>query len=87
MLYLKQHLKVSYQFDGSPDRQEIPEIPFGALREVVINAVVHRDYFKKGSNIQVEIFDDRVEISSPGSLPRGLSPQEFGKKSVLRNPN
>jgi ATP-dependent DNA helicase RecG len=87
MLYLKQHLKVRYEFDGSPTRKEIPEIPFEALREAVINAVIHRDYFIKGANVMVEIFDDRVEISSPGGLPKGLDIKDFGKKSVLRNPN
>ena len=69
MIYLKQHLNVRYEFDGSPARKEIPEIPYAALREAVINAVIHRDYFEKGANVMVEIFDDRVEITSPGSLP------------------
>lgn len=87
MLYLKQHLKVRYEFDGSPARKEIPEIPFAALREAVINAVIHRDYFFKGANVMIEIFDDRVEITSPGGLPKGLDERDFGKKSVLRNPD
>ncbi len=65
LLFLKQHLKLRYQFDGSPERLEIPEIPYEALRETVINAVIHRDYFIKGANVKVEIFDDRVEVTSP----------------------
>ena len=87
MLYLKQHLLVRYEFDGSPARKEIPEIPFEALREAVINAVIHRDYFEKGANVMIEIFDDRVEITSPGGLPKGLRPEDFGSLSLLRNPN
>ncbi|OQX94314.1 AAA family ATPase, partial [candidate division KSB1 bacterium 4572_119] len=75
------------EFTGSPRRKEIPEIPFEALREAVLNAVIHRDYFEKGANIMVEIFADRLEITSPGGLPKGLKPEDFGKRSVLRNPN
>ncbi|CAN2044460.1 ATP-dependent DNA helicase [Candidatus Magnetomoraceae bacterium gMMP-1] len=87
MIFLKTHIPIRYEFDGSPKRIEIPEIPFGALREAVINAIVHRNYFEKGANVMVEIFDDRIEISSPGELVKGLSKRDFGKKSVLRNAN
>jgi ATP-dependent DNA helicase RecG len=87
MIFLKRHLNLRYEFDGSPARIEIPEIPNEALREAVINAVIHRDYFEKGANVMVEIFDDRVEIVSPGGLPKGLKVENFGKESVLRNPN
>jgi ATP-dependent DNA helicase RecG len=48
--------------------------------------VAHRDYFQRGANVMLEIYDDRIEISNPGGLPKGLSPEEFGKRSVLRNP-
>ena len=86
MLYLKQHLTVRYEFDGSPARKEIPELPYEALREAVINAIILRDYFEKGANVMIEIYDDRVEITSPGGLPRGLKEKDFGKVSILRNP-
>jgi predicted HTH transcriptional regulator len=58
-----------------------------ALREAVVNAVCHRDYFEQGAQMMVEIFDDRVEIHNPGGLPRGLPEKDFGKRSVCRNPN
>jgi ATP-dependent DNA helicase RecG len=87
MIFLQQHLNVRYEFDGSPARKEIPEIPIEALREAVINAVIHRDYFEKGANVMVEIYDDRVEITNPGGLPKGLKVKDFGKISILRNPN
>jgi ATP-dependent DNA helicase RecG len=72
---------------GEPRRREIPEIPYEALREAIINATAHRDYFKKGTNIMVEMFDDRIDITNFGGLAKGLNPEDFGKKSVLRNPN
>ena len=87
MIFLEQHIPVKYEMTGTPRRREVPEIPVDALREAVINAVAHRDYFEKGSNIMVEMFDDRIEISDFGGLPKGLKPEEFGTKSVLRNPN
>jgi len=85
--FLKQYIPVRYEMTGEPQRREIPEIPYEALREAIINAVAHRDYFEQGANIMVEMFDDRIEITNPGGLPRGLKPEDFGKKSVLRNPN
>ena len=72
---------------GEPRRREIPQIPYDALREAIINAVAHRNYFEQGANIMVEMFDDRIEITNPGGFPKGLKPEDFGKKSVLRNPN
>lgn len=87
MVFLKQHLRVAYEFTGAPQRKDVPEIPHEALREAVINAVCHRDYFERGANAMIEIFDDRVEISNPGGLPRGLKPAEFGTRSVARNPS
>ena len=86
MVFLKQHVPVRYEMTGGPRRREPPEVPFDALREAVINAVVHRDYLEKGARVMVEMFDDRIEIYNPGGLVKGLDPSEFGRKSVLRNP-
>jgi ATP-dependent DNA helicase RecG len=51
-----------------------------------VNAVAHRDYFEKGAVVMLEIFDNRVEISNPGGLPKGLNPKDFGKRALARNP-
>ena len=87
IIFLKQYIPLRYEMTGEPRRREIPEIPYEALREAIINATAHRDYFKKGTNIMVEMFDNRIEITNFGGLAKGLKPEDFGKKSVLRNPN
>ncbi len=53
-------------------RIDIPEYPFEAIREAVINAIAHRDYDQRGANVQIEIFDDRIEVTSPGGILPGL---------------
>jgi predicted HTH transcriptional regulator len=54
-------------------RKELPEYPFQAVREAIINAVVHTDYALGGIDIKVAVFDDRIEITNPGFLPFGLT--------------
>ncbi|MBA7534052.1 hypothetical protein ES705_26298 [subsurface metagenome] len=85
MHFVKQELRVRYEMTGEPKRKEIYEIPLEANREAIVNAVSHRDYFQYGAHTTVYIFDDRIEIGNPGGLPKGLSPEEFGKKAVRRN--
>lgn len=68
-------------------REDIPEYPMIAIREAVTNALVHRDYFVSDSKaITVAIFDDRIEIESPGILPLGVELEGLGKQQKTRNP-
>jgi ATP-dependent DNA helicase RecG len=85
MHFIQQELRVRYSMTGTARRKEIFEIPVDAIREALVNAVSHRDYFQYGSHTTVDIFDDRIEISNPGGLPKGLSEAEFGRKAVRRN--
>ncbi len=65
---------------------EASEFPPAALREAVINALVHADYAQKGAPLRVAIFDDRIEIDNPGGLPPGLTLEEIRRGvSKLRN--
>ena len=66
-------------------REERPELPEAALREAVVNALAHRDY-RSTANVQIYIFEDRLEIVSPGGLPAGMTPELLGIKSIPRNP-
>lgn len=71
--------------EDSARRVEIEEYPLLVIREAIVNAVAHRDYHSYDS-IQISMFNDRIEISNPGSLPEGLTKEFFGKRSVRRNP-
>ena len=84
--FLFRNLRLEYKIETAGPREEILEIPQEALREAVINAISHRDYNEKGANIQIDIFDDRVEITNPGGLVSAIKKEEFGKKSISRNP-
>ena len=84
IVFLKKHLRISYKIDGLR-RENILELPEDALREAVVNAVCHRDYFEKGARVMVEIFDDRVDIVSPGGLCKGITSKNFGTVSITRN--
>lgn len=57
----------------SARREDIPQYPPEAVRESVINALLHADYSTMRSSIQVAIFDERMEITNPGPLPLGLN--------------
>ena len=71
--------------EDSPRRIEIEEYPTAVIREAIVNAIAHRDYYSYDS-IQINLFEDRIEISNPGGLPQGLTKEFFGKRSVRRNP-
>jgi ATP-dependent DNA helicase RecG len=69
-------------------RHETWEYPLDALREAVINALIHRDYAALGE-IQIRVHEDRLDIWNPGSLPEGISIEDLrreGHVSKLRNP-
>jgi ATP-dependent DNA helicase RecG len=84
ILFLKKHLNVRSEIKGV-NRQDIYELPLEVLRESVVNAIIHRDYSITGTQISVDIFDDRVEITNPGGLPKGLTEKTLGTMSLRRN--
>ncbi|WKY49099.1 putative DNA binding domain-containing protein [Eubacteriaceae bacterium ES3] len=67
-------------------RESIAEVPLVAYREALANLIVHRDYSRPVDG-RIEIFDDRIEILSPGGLPLGINESEYlsGRISVPRN--
>ncbi|MEA1963669.1 MAG: ATP-binding protein [Candidatus Aerophobetes bacterium] len=84
--FIKEHIKLHAEIKGT-ERIERWEYPIGAIREAITNAICHRDYEITG-NVQVRIFNDRIEIWGCGPLPKPLTIEDLRKKhdSILRNP-
>ena len=68
-----------------PARSDLPQYSEKALFEALVNAVVHRDYSIRGSRIRLSMFDDRLEIQSPGSLPNNLTVESMASRQSTRN--
>lgn len=83
--FIRKNISKEIRIGSEAKRKEVYEYPLKVIRESIVNAVAHRDYFSKDS-IQVSIFEDRIEIVSPGTLPTGLTRELLGTLSVKRNP-
>jgi len=68
------------------EREERSEYPPFAVREAIVNAVAHRDYRVMGRRIEVRMFDDRMEIISPGGLPGHITLDNIIEEHFSRNP-
>lgn len=77
-----------YEVIQGADRKKVEKIPEAAFREAIANALIHR-VWDVDSQIRVSMFDDKIEVVSPGGLPSGITEDEYlsGKLSVLRNRN
>ena len=74
--YIKKHLNKNYIITGNPQREEKWEYPLDALREIVINMIVHRDYQNAGES-NIKIFDNKIEFYNPGSLGNDLTVEKL----------
>ncbi|MCK4935983.1 MAG: putative DNA binding domain-containing protein, partial [Elusimicrobiales bacterium] len=70
--FISKHINKEYIITGSPQREERWDYPLNALREIVTNLVVHRDYSGSTSAV-IKIFDDKIQFSNSGRLPSGLT--------------
>jgi len=83
MVFMRRNQKVSAT--KSPDRKEIPQFSERALFEAIVNAIAHRDYSIYGSKIRFFMFDDRLEIYSPGALPNTVTIENIALRQATRN--
>lgn len=89
--YLSERLQVGAIRDVrrfGPRREDVPEYPLPALREIITNALAHREYQIRGARVILKWFSDRIEVSNPGELMEPLTPATiYTTRPVHRNPN
>jgi len=78
---------LEYTFTGELKRKEIWQFPLSALREILLNSIIHKDY-RNPTDVIIKIFDDRIEFTNPGSFMGNLKPEDLYKddyKAFHRN--
>lgn len=74
--FIKNNSKTSWKINGM-HREEFEDYPTKAIREALVNAIIHRDYQILGSEIHIDMFEDRLEITSPGGMVDGSQIQDL----------
>jgi ATP-dependent DNA helicase RecG len=88
-LFCQRHFPLPGRIEpGRLQRVDRPLIPPDAMREILVNALIHRDYSIAGGAVSLAIFDERVEVWSAGRFPAGITPESLTRAhpSVQRNP-
>lgn len=83
MDFVKLYSKVAYRFTGKPQRENVYEYPFEAIREAVTNSVMHKDYFEKGHNNILRFLPDRIKIENFWTKPPHF---KLGQTVFRKNP-
>ena len=89
LAFVQQNIAKSTVIDETGHRNDVSEYPIKAIREIILNALIHRDYSIHTENepIRIEIYPNRLEVSNPGGLYGRLSIDDLGKvKADVRNP-
>jgi len=85
--YIKEHMALmSRQHPMKVEREDIPEYPLFSVRELVTNAVCHRDYAEQRTKIIIKMFDDSIEFYNPGGLIEDITAENIAEKQYSRNP-
>jgi len=89
--YLSERMQVGAIRDVrrfGPRREDVPEYPLPALREIITNALAHREYQIRGARVILKWFSDRIEVSNPGELMEPITPATiYTTRPVHRNPH
>ncbi len=83
--YLWEHTQHGFDASTGPQRRRVDQYPRTVLRELTVNAICHRDY-SRTSRIRIQVFADRIEWASPGSLPAPVTVENILYEQATRNP-
>jgi ATP-dependent DNA helicase RecG len=72
--FIRRNIAAKTTLEDGARRVEVPVYPAEVLRETVVNALIHRDYLLISTDIELAIYNDRLEVISPGRLPNGITP-------------
>ncbi len=75
--FVKRNTEVTATLTDGSRREQTWTYPEEAVRETIVNALVHRDYLLSGTTVELSIYEDRLEVISPGRLPNGITPQRM----------
>jgi len=88
MEFLRRTLPLGARFPvGEIFREDRFPVPLDALREILLNAVMHRDYSYYSGHVAIVVFDDRIEIRSYGRLPNGVTVKQLSGKHISKPTN
>jgi len=75
--FVRRNTEVAASLADGARREQKWSYPEEAVREAIVNAIVHRDYLLSGTTVELSIYEDRLEVISPGRLPNGITPQRM----------
>ena len=85
--YIKENISVMSQLrKDRVQREDIPEYGWFSIRELITNAVCHRDYSNMGTKVIIKMFSNRIEFYNPGGLSKGITPKNIAEMQFSRNP-
>jgi len=85
MSFVKKHMTVALIITGEVENKQHWQYPLEAIREIVLNMIIHRDYRSNADSV-VKIFDDKIEFYNPGKLPDEISVEDLLKNNYKSSP-
>ena len=83
--FVEKNMRVAARKNAGGGREDIPQYDMTAVFEAVTNAVAHRDYSMSGSKVRLRLFDDRLELYTPGLLVNTMTPESLPLRQATRN--
>lgn len=83
--FVRKNMNVAARKGAAGGREDVPQYDMLAVFEAVTNAVAHRDYSMAGSKVRLRMFDDRLELYTPGLLPNTMTPESLPYRQAARN--